>query len=203
MPQITKIEEQRKLKNRVNIYIDGEFSFGLSSQLLIDYDLFKGKELSPEEIERIKEGDSLTKCLSKAYRFLSYRPRSEKEMRDKLLEKFDPQTVDRAISRLEEFSYVNDSDFARMWVNSRGNGRSNRAIAYELKKKGVAPETIEESLAGIGRSEEFRAALELVQSRSKYRDLSKEEAFKKVGGFLSRRGYSYEIIKKVIEELNY
>jgi len=201
MPKVTRIEEQKKDKNRVNIYIDDEFSFGMSALLLVDYDIYKGKEVTQKEIERYKEGDDLTKCLAKAYRFLSYRPRSEKEMRDKLLEKFDQDNVDEAIEKLKKYSYIDDAEFARAWVCSRESGRSAKAISFELKRKGIAPEIIEEATSGLNSEKELSLALDIVNSKSKYQGLTKPDAYKKVGGFLSRRGYSYEIIKKVIEEL--
>jgi regulatory protein len=201
MNQITKIEQQKKRVGRVSIYIDGEFAFGISDKLLVDYDLFKGKELTDADIEKIKGAESITKCLDKAYHFLSFRPRSEKEMRDKLLEKFEPETVEVAITKLKEYKFIDDEDFANMWVRSRGDGRGARALAFELKRKGIDPLTIESALAGIDKDKEFKSALELVESKSKYKGLDRNEAYKKVGGFLSRRGFSYDIIKKVIEEI--
>lgn len=200
--KITKIEEQKKAKNRVNIYIDNEFAFGISSLLLVDYDLYKGKEISSSEIEKYKEGDNLSKCLTRAYRFLSFRPRSEKEMREKLLEKYDEETVKKSIKKLKNLNYVNDEEFARMWINSRRSGRSKKALEFELKKKGVDAELINKSLSNLNKDDEVDAALKLVQSRRKYQGLSGNEAYQKIGGFLSRRGYSYEIIKEVIKKIS-
>lgn len=199
--KITKIEEQKKRGDRVSVFIDEKFAFGISANALVDFDLYKGKELTGKEIEKIKEGDSISKCLDKAYRFLSYRARSEKEMRDKLLEKFEPHTVDEAITRLKRFNLVNDKEFARAWINSRFAGRSKKALAFELKNKGVVKLIIEEALKDITTDDEYQVALELVSKKSKYQNLDKNEAYTKIGGFLARRGYSYEIIKKVIKEL--
>jgi regulatory protein len=199
--KITKIEEQKKTKGRVNVYVDDEFSFGINANLLVDLDIYKGKEVSPAEIERYKESDNLSKCLSKAYRFLSYRPRSEKEMREKLLEKYDPEIVDEAIEKLREYKYVDDAEFSRIWAESRKSGHSARAISFELQKKGISKEIIESTIESLDKESEYQAAIDLVKNKSKYQNLSKEDAYKKVGGFLSRRGYSYDIIKKVISEL--
>lgn len=203
MGKITKIEEQKKAKDRVNIYVDDVFAFGLSSLLLVDCDIYKGKEVNEAEIEKYKSGDDLAKCLAKAYNFLSYRMRSEKEMREKLLEKYNEEIVEKAIQKLAEYNYVNDDDFGRAWVNSRKLGRSKKAISFELKRKGLTEEVIERSLNDLDSDSEFEAALELIKSRKKYHDLSRDEAYQKVGGFLSRRGYGYDVIKKVIKEMNY
>jgi regulatory protein len=200
--KITKIEEQKKRGERVSIFLDEKFAFGLDSKLLVDFDLYKGKELTETEITRIKEGESLSKCLDKAYRFLSYRPRSEKEMRDKLLEKFPTAMVEEAIKRLKKFNLVNDTEFARAWINSRSTGRGSRALSFELQRKGVAKGIIEEALTDLDQDQEYQAAVAQVQKKSKYQNLSKDEAYKKIAPFLSRRGYSYEVIKKVIEEVS-
>lgn len=202
MPKITKIESQKKRAGRVNVYVDEEFAFGLPEKLLIDFDIYKGKEVSQAEIERYKAGNDLSKCLDKAYRFLSYRPRSEKEIRDKLIEKYPDTLVEEAVAKLKDYNFVNDDEFARMWVNSRSSGRSARALAFELKNKGVAKEVIEKALLDIDSNAEFESALALVSSKTKYQGLERDAAYKKIGGFLSRRGYNYEIIKKVIYALH-
>ena len=123
-------------------------------------------------------------------------------MRDKLLEKFEPETVEPCIVKLKEYSFVNDPEFARMWVSSRGQGRSAKALSFELQRKGIDKLTIEEALEGVGKESELEAALALVKSKPKYRGLDRNEAYQKVGGFLSRRGYNYDIIKKVIDEIS-
>lgn len=202
MPKITKIEEQKKRTDRFNVFLDDQYSFAVSEGAILEFDLYKGRELTEAEIEKIKAGDSISKCLDKAYRFLSYRARSEKEMRDKLAEKFDEGTVEEAIKRLKKFNLVNDAEFARAWINSRLLGRSKRALAFELKQKGVTKEVIEAALEDISKDDEFEAALALVKKRSKYQNLTGNEAYQKIGGFLSRRGYSYEIIKNVIEKVS-
>jgi regulatory protein len=181
MPHITKIEEQKKAKDRVNIYVDGVFSFGLSALLLVDYDIYRGKEIAETEIEKYKEGDSLSKCLAKAYRFLSYRMRSEKEMRDKLLEKYEDATVSAAIEKLKGYNYVNDVDFARAWVRSRKDGRSIRTLEFELKQKGLSADDIMSSVSELDKEDEYTAALALIESRKKYKGLTKDEAYQKIG----------------------
>lgn len=199
--KITSIESQKKRPGRVNVYLDGEFAFGISDKLLVDFDLYKGKELSQSELENIKGGENVGKAMDKAYRFLSFRPRSEKEMRDKLSEKFEQETVDEAIGKLKSYNFINDEEFARMWVNSRQSGRSAKALAFELKRKGLEKSVIDGALSDVDKESELESALELVRSKSKYQGLEKQEAYQKIGGFLARRGYNYDIIKKVIEEV--
>jgi regulatory protein len=200
MVKITEISPQQKAPHRVNIFVDEVFKFGLDERLLLDFDLYVGKEISNSDIEKFKEGDSYQKCMEKAFRFLSFRMRSEKEMRDKLLEKYDAKIVEKAIEKLKDLKYVNDIDFARAWVESRKVGRGKRALSFELSRKGVTKEIIDEALLGLSGDEEFESALDLVKKKSKYKNLDRNEAYQKIGGFLSRRGYSYDIIKKIINK---
>lgn len=201
MGKITAIEPQAKAKNRVNILIDDKFSFGIDERLLVDFDLYVGREILDSDIQKYKEGDDLQKCMEKAFRFLSYRPRSEKEMRDKLSEKYDETIVKKAMKKLTEYGYVNDAEFARSWVESRKTGRGKRALAYELVRKGVTKDIIETTLSYLSDDSEFESALELVKKRSKFKNLNRDEKYKKIAPFLARRGYSYDIIKRVIAEV--
>lgn len=201
MGKITAIEPQTKAKNRTNIFVDDKFAFGIDERLLIDYDLFVGKEITGKDVEKYKEGDDYQKCMEKAFRFLSFRPRSEKEMRDKLLEKYGEATVKRAMKKLAEYGYVSDAEFARMWVSSRKLGRGKRALSFELSRKGVAKDVIEEALSDLSNDLEFESALELVKKRSKFKNLDRNGKYQKIAPFLARRGFSYDIIKKVIAEV--
>lgn len=200
MPKITAIKKQEKRAGRVNIFIDDVFAVGISEKLLIDFDLFKGKELTSGELIKLKEAESVSKCLDKAYRFLSFRQRSEHEMWHKLAEKFDEAVVEQAIETLKKYDYINDRKFATFWIENRKMGRGKKALSFELKNKGIEKELIESSTNNINREEEIESALVLVSNKKKYRGLSGDEAYRKIGGFLSRRGYSYDVIKEVIKK---
>lgn len=201
MAKITEISPQERAPHRVNVYVEGVFKFGIDERLLLDFNLYVGKEITEAEIEKYKEGDNYQKCMDKAFRFLSFRMRSEKEMRDKLAEKFDEATVKKAIKRLKELKFIDDVVFAKSWVESRRIGRGKKALAFELGRKGIAKNIIDDAIADLSQDDEFELALELVKKKSKYKNLDRNEAYQKVGGFLSRRGYSYDVIKKVIQEI--
>jgi regulatory protein len=200
MGKITEIRTQKK-KGRVNVYVNERFSFGISDALLIDFDLFVGKELSEREIKKIKEGNNKSKCLEKSFRLLSVRPRSEKELSEKLSKKFDKQTVNNTLEKLKDYKYLNDEEFTKSWISSRKTGRGKKALFFELKQKGIKKETLEKELGEISHKDELENAFSLVKKKTKYKNLSRNEAFKKVAPFLSRRGFSYEVVKKVINSL--
>lgn len=200
MGKITSITPQKR-KGRVNINIDGEYSFAIFETALVDFDLYKNKELTEAEIKKIKEADDISKCLNAAYNYLSYRPRSEQEIRDKLKEKYQAALIEKTVVKLKELKYLNDNDFARLWVDSRGASRGKIALKNELLKKGVAKNIIESTLESINSGEELENAKALIESKSKYKNLTKNEAYKRVAPYLQRRGYSYNTVKKIIDEL--
>jgi regulatory protein len=201
VPKITCIESQKKRRGRVNIYLDDEFAFGLDEKMIIDHNLYKGLELCPLDIKALKESDNLSKAMEKAYRLLSFRQRSKQEITDRLLEKFDERTTQKALEKLERYGYINDTEFARVWVSSRAAGRGKKALAFELKRKGVSKDIIEDSLANLSGDQEEDAAYKIVTAKSKYLGLDNKELYKKVAPFLASRGFSYETIKKVIDKL--
>jgi regulatory protein len=200
MSKITKISVQKNTDG-LNIYLDGVFAFGIKQELLQDYDLHVGRELTERDIAQINKDDELKRCLDKAYRFLSYRPRSEQEVQKKLTEKFETKTVIQAIKKLKEFHYVDDLAFVNFWLEARGNTRGPLLLKNELRQKGIADDLIAKALAGTDAEKMVEDALTLVKSKRKYQNIPKEEAYKKIAPFLARRGYDYGIIKNVIKEL--
>jgi regulatory protein len=139
--------------------------------------------------------------MNKAYSLLAIRPRSENELRVKLVEKFDPKVVDNCIDKLKNYKYINDADFANKWVTERSKSRGRRALKYKLIKKGIESNTIEDALSIINGEYEFDNALKLIKDKKRFQSITKDEAYKKIGSFLSGRGYSYDTIKKIIEKI--
>ena len=117
---ITKIEIQKKRKDRYNIYIDDEFKFGVDENTLIKFDLQKGREIADAEVEEIENEEIVVKAFSSAIRSLKLRDHSEKEIRDKLKQKeFNNSVIEKAIAKLYKLDFLNDERFARIWVSDR------------------------------------------------------------------------------------
>ena len=115
---ITDLKVQKRNRERVNVYLDGEFAFGLP--LSEAARLRRGQFLSDEDIERLKAMDAYARARDAALRYLASRPRSEAEVRQYLARKgFDDPTVNRVIGRLHEWGYLDDEAFARSWVQDR------------------------------------------------------------------------------------
>ncbi len=147
------------------------------------------------------------KYLLLSYRFLGFRSRSEKEIRDHLKEKKAPEEmIERVLTRLKEQRFVNDTAFAQQWVESRSRvkPRSQFILRMELKQKGIAEDIIESVLQkaeGEGQSDSMQAKTLAEKHIKKYRGLGKREMYQKLGGVLARKGFSWTVSKKAIDEV--
>ncbi len=150
--------------------------------------------------------DEYTKFQNIAIKFLSYRPRSEKELREKLLKKRAPQEVlEEVIGFLKEQKFLSDEEFVKWWIRQRTefNPKSARIIKLELRQKGIDQDTIEKALIEHASEEltvsDLEKAKTLVAKRiGKYKGLSKYELLQKLSPYLGRRGFDYDTIKEAI-----
>lgn len=202
--KITAIKVQQRDNARVSIYIDDKFSFGLHMDIQLDHWLKAGDVLDEAKIATLLKEDEVRKAITAALNLISYRPRAAGELRSKLREKgYAPEAIDAAIARMQELNYLDDEAFAERWVESRqaSRPRSERMLKRELAQKGVDKETIERTVEEAG-VDEYGDALTL--ARKKYESVRNEERdvrYRRVSGFLGRRGYGYDIIRQVMETL--
>lgn len=146
------------------------------------------------------------KYLNLSYRYITLRNRSEKEVRDYLIrKKAEPELIEQVITRLKEQKFLNDETFARSWVLSRARFRpkGKMVLKMELQQKGVAKEIIEQVLSEEREDvpDELSQATQLIEKRvTKLKDKTRQEIYQKVGGFLARRGFRWEISKKAIDQ---
>jgi regulatory protein len=140
-----------------------------------------------------------------ALHYLSYRTRSEKEVRDKLKAKqVEPQIIEKIISKLKEKKFINDEEFARMWIENRNRfkPRSLRLIKLELKQKGIDPEIIESRIKNqeLGTESDLKQAKKLVEKRiERLKNFPKQEIYQKLGRYLASKGFNWDTIKKAID----
>jgi regulatory protein len=200
MGTITAVVPQQKNSERVNVYVDGVFVCGLALETAARLNV--GQSLDPAEIEALQADDAVVQARQKAYRFLSYRPRSVAEMRRHLLTKgLGEPVIIQIIDYFVEQQLLDDHAFARYWVEQRETfkPRSAFALRQELQQKGVDTQIINEVLAEVDEQQAARrAALKKVRLWS---NLPQEQFRQKMGGFLQRRGFSYQVIEPVISEL--
>lgn len=200
MGTITAITRQKRNKERVNIFIDGQYAFSLAE--ITAAWLKVGQQLAPEDIAKLDADDAIEQAKQSAYQYMSYRPRSTAEVRQNLQKKeYDEAVVEQVLARLTELNLLNDREFARFWIEQRETfkPRSQRALRQELYQKGISPDIIDEAISSV---DETAAARKAAQKKAQnWRQLPKEDFFSKMGGFLQRRGFNYAITRTVTEEL--
>ena len=199
--RITAIEPQQKNPQRVNIYLDGKFTFGLTT--IVAAWLKLGQELGEEKIASLKAEDEREVTYLKALHFLSYRPRSSAEVRQNLLKRaISESLIDETVSRLQNAGLINDEAFARAWVENRNTfrPRGKPALRMELRRKGLSDEIVQAVLD----TQVNEQALVLEAARKYARRLTNldwSEFRQKLGGFLARRGFSYNTLAPVVSEV--
>ena len=197
---ITALKVQKRNPQRVNIYLDGKYAFGLA-RITVAW-LQIGQELSDEKIDQLQAQDSQEVAVQKALHFLDYRPRSKAEV-CRNLEKhgFSEEVIAAVFERLERNGLVNDVQFAQTWVDNRSEfrPRGRRLLSMELRQKGLADEAIDAALIELDEEElVYRAAL---KQAHKLRSLPRLDFRRKLVGFLVRRGFGYDVIGPVLDQV--
>jgi len=198
MAKITRIKAQKN-KKRVNIYLDGKFAFGLDADNFLKAGLKVGQNLTEKQVDDLVFKNEFQKLLNRVLRLISRRPRSEKEIRDYLKrKKSPPRLIEAVIKKLKQLKQINDSTFASWWVEQRTTfrPRGKFGLTMELRQKGIDKTIIEKS---INKVDELPLATKLAQKKLKvYKKLPRKEFYQKMSAYLARRGFSWEIIKKVV-----
>lgn len=205
--KITAIEPQAHHPDRYNIALDGRFAFGLDAAVIVAEGLTVGRELTSDDIARLRVADDERKLLDAALHFLAPRPRSRVEVRRRLLTPKrnralpSAEAVDRVLDRLEQMGLLDDREFAGFWVENRErfSPRSSRALGQELRQRGVSRETVEE-VSDPDRDEE-RALAAARQRLRTVADADYETFRTRLGQFLLRRGFSYTVARAVVRQL--
>lgn len=197
MKKITALVVQKRNPNRVNVHLDGEFAFGLAR--IVAAWLKVGAELSEEKIKQLQAEDAKERAIQQALLFLSYRARSESEIRQNLRKHEIPEDViEQTLEHLRRDGLANDDQFARAWVENRSEfrPRSRRLMAMELRRKGLDEESTSAALAQV---DDEALAYEAAQKRAaRFNALEWMEFRKKLSEFLARRGFSYSVIAPVV-----
>jgi regulatory protein len=197
---ITSLEVQEHNRERVNLYIDGTFAFGIMA--LEAAKLHKGQVLTDAELAALKAHDSVEMAYERALKLLAGRPRSAGEIRKSLAsKKIDSSTIDAVITRLEGQGYLDDLAFARLWVSNRQQFKpqGTRALRFELREKGIATEIIDQVLEGLDADDAaYRAALKKARS---LRQLDTRTFRDKLGAYLVRHGFNFDTARSVIDRI--
>jgi len=211
--RVSDIKEAVRDKNRVNIYIDDEFFCSLDISQVVDLHIKIGRELSPEELERLKRASDFGKFYARALEYALTRPHSAKEISDYLKRKtldskvrvknrktgeysvrtkngYDASLAPLVFSRLEERGYIDDRRFAELWVENRNisRGSSAKKLRLELQQKGIASSIIDDVLDSSERNEKEELRKIIARKAKKYPDE------RKLVQYLLRQGFNYSDI---------
>jgi regulatory protein len=214
MAKITQVERQKNNPTRFNIFLDGTFGFGADEDTVVTQRLVVGKELDATTLDQVVFEAEVGKLMDRLYALLSRRSRSEKEMRDYLTQlsfkrkikdqaEISSLAVESAISRLKKKGLLNDLEFARNWVESRGKKHGPNRLRQELMLKGVEKEIIDQILAiesAVDR-ETDTAKMLLEKKLKAYAHLPEREGKQKAILFLMRRGFDYQTAREVVDQV--
>ncbi|HJB24140.1 MAG TPA: recombination regulator RecX [Candidatus Jeotgalibaca pullicola] len=206
LPEITMIQVQKRRKDRFNIYVDGEYAFPVSEAVLIKTGLHKGMTLTKERQEAIEHENNAYLAYTIAVDYLSYGLRSEKEVRQKLLEnEIEMPHIHATLERLRDQKYIDDQIYGESYTRTAANinRKGPRQIEQELKRKGLDEETIRLSLEQYPEEQQLENAAALAEkSLSKQTRTSSKDAKMKVRMHLQQKGYDKDVITKVFENLD-
>ncbi len=194
--KITKLEVQKKNKDRVNLYLDDEFYCGLSLEAVVKYALKVGQELEIQKLEFLQNDSEREIAQNKAMAYISKYQKTEKELRDYLIKKgFDEEIVLKVIKKLKEYNLVDDMSYAKNYIKSKSKKSGRRKLSFELKKRGIADDMVEENIEEYSNDSENILPLCEKYLKNKPRDYkTKQKAYR----FLASRGFIGEDIMRAL-----
>jgi regulatory protein len=227
---ITALNADPANPDKVHMFIDGKHAMTVTLDVAAAERLTVGQECPPSRLEKLHRAEEVQTAYESALHFLSYRPRSAREVEMRLRKKsFTPEQIADVVARLRRQGYVDDMEFARFWVDNRMafSPRGPRLLRSELRQKGVPQDVVDAVLeeqseaqaAARQQAEEVAAvwgevrdepapgtdlANALALARKKWRsyaNLDPQTARRRLSGFLMRRGYNYETVDGVIRRL--
>ena len=202
MAVITRLVASGGRAKKVRVYLDGKYALSLEPDVALEAKLRIDRDLSQPQLEKLETQNQLKRALGAANRLLSFRPRSEHEVRQKLKQKgFDALTISSCLDYLREHGLVDDAAFARYWAENRAtfSPRSQRMVRLELRQKGVQTDVAEETSSEV---DDETAAYAAGEKRASRLDMSDYEEFRRrLGEYLRRRGFGYDVIDRSVKRL--
>jgi regulatory protein len=201
MPTITGIVQQRRHKDRYAIHIDGTYRLSLSQTQLVDAGLRSGDTLTEDQITALQDTSEIGKAYDQACNYISYRFRSRSEISIYLRGKdYADERIQQVIARLEQTRLIDDVRFATEWVETRQtlSPRSRTQLRMELRKKGIASNTIDIVLQPIDTQAEIGVIVALIETK---RLLQRYDDQRKLIRYLAGKGFSFDAITAALEQL--
>ncbi|NFJ84767.1 recombination regulator RecX [Clostridium botulinum] len=202
---ITKIEVQKRNKDRVNVYIDEEFNFACSSELIYYHNLKKGKVIDENSLNDIIKEDNYIKAKGYALKYIEKSLKTESQVKEKLyLKEYDEDTVNKVIRFLKDYNFIDDDKYCDMYIREKLNIYGRNKIKYTLLNKGVKENKVIEKINNINEEKEKKVAYKLAEKKYKImilREKDKFKIYKKIWPYIISRGYNSNIAEWIINEL--
>ncbi|MCM3625876.1 RecX family transcriptional regulator [Paenibacillus glycanilyticus] len=202
--EITAVTQDRKERKRYNIYTNGqeEALFSVHEDILIKYQLLKGKALTSDEITVITDEDDRYRAYALAVYYLGFQARTRKQIEQYLRRKeLEPEPIAYALERLESEHIVDDGEYARQFAMQRirYSQKGSRWIKQELQQRGISNQAASDALDSIDKEDELASAVHA--AKKKWRSLKGENREKrhKLMAFLLRRGFPTDAVKQAVK----
>jgi regulatory protein len=203
--RITTLQTQATNSERINIFVDGQFLMGANALIVLQMGLQVGQELTETQLEQLRNEETLQQAVDRALNYLSFRPRSRQEVRNYLRRKdTPPELIETVLTRLDRLDLVNDRAFANFWIETREqfSPKGAHALKSELRQKGVQREIVDEMIDDEQDEERaWRAAQKKAQSLLNQPDIDYPTFYRRLGSFLQRRGFGYDVTKRTAKRL--
>lgn len=193
---ITKIQLNNQKKYCV--YIDEKFVFVGSQKDLDCLKLSENLELTEQKYNYIVEY-VYARAKDSAYRFLGYKARTEKELKDKLEKNYNEETVNQIVKTFKQYNYINDENYAKAYINNKIKSKSIKVVKYELIKKGVSNDIIDNVVDSLN-IDELNTAINLIAKKFKIKTIINEKEKQKIYSYMLRQGFNYETINKALKQ---
>lgn len=200
---VTDIKKQVHNENKYSVFVDYEFVFGLYHNDILYFKLEVGKEIKKETFDFIFDTLVYDKAQKVALDFISYKLRTEKEVVDKLSDKeFSSTVILKVVEFLNKYSYVDDYKYAEAFIRNclKVRPRGVFLMQMELEERGVSRKIIEDVFAETY-IDEIALATPLICK--KFDCITKDDykTRKKAQAFLQRKGFSFDTINYVIDQI--
>lgn len=205
MAKITKIEIQKKNKERVSLFLDGEYAFSISAELVYKEGLKTNNEIDSEKLKVLAEREGLIKCKNSALRIIEKSYKTEKEVRDKLILKgYDENSINKSIEFLKEYNFINDSNYTKAFINDKLKSQGSQKIKYSLIQKGISIDNIDEELSNLNKENEKSIAINIAKKKLDIIKKKETDNYKisgKLYRYLISKGYEYDVTKEVVKKI--
>ena len=205
MAIITKIEIQKKNKERVNKYLDEEYAFSISAELVYKENLKVKDVVDIEKLKSVADKESYLRCKNSALKIIERSYKTEKEVIEKLQMKgYEQNHIEASIEFLKEYKFLNDDYYAEAFIKDKLNSKGSQRIKQDLIKKGIPRDKIEEKLEGIDKIAEKNTARVLANKKLRIIQKSENDTYKisgKLYRFLISKGYTYDVVKEVVKDV--